>query len=108
MDIRVPFAMKLNAPTLLRRAGYAVFDDPNTGITSFTKRLSSGGDFYPRFHVYLKDGEGYTIISLHLDQKKPSYAGSRAHNAEYDGPTVEAEAQRIIGFIQNQLHNQEQ
>jgi len=91
----------------MRRAGYAVFDDPNTGKTSYTKRLSR--DYYPRFHVYVetnKDNRQY--INLHLDQKRPSYAGSSAHNAEYDGGQVEIEGNRLKGLITNQLNNQGQ
>lgn len=35
------------------------------------------------------------IINLHLDQKKPSYAGTSAHAGEYEGPVVEREASRL-------------
>ena len=91
----------------MRRAGYGEFNDPNTGITSYTKRL--GGDFYPRFHAYLEEDHDYRwSINLHLDQKKASYPGSRAHNAEYDGDLVEAEAARLSGLIKNQMDNKNQ
>lgn len=64
---------------------------------------------YPRFHIYIaasdggeprpeesgREESGYWVFKLHLDQKKPSYSGSAAHSGEYEGPTVETEAERI-------------
>ena len=89
----------------MRRAGYAEFNDPNTGIASYTKRLS--GDYYPRFHAYLnEDKDLKQFVNLHLDQKKPSYAGSSAHNAEYDGEVLSREARRLEGLVKNQMDNQ--
>lgn len=88
----------------MRRASYAVFTDPKTGISSYVKRLR--GDFYPRFHVYLEtDKDNRNFISLHLDQKKASYEGSHAHSAEYDGSVVETEGKRLQGLIKNQMDN---
>lgn len=80
------------------RAGYHEFSDPNTGKISYIRRLS--GDFYPRFHIYLEEAKGQTMIRLHLDQKKPSYGGgTRAHGGEYDGSVVEGEIVRLKQFI---------
>lgn len=88
----------------MRRAGYAAFTDPNTGITSFVKRL--GNDYYPRLHVYVETNkDNRTYINLHLDQKKPSYAGAHAHNADYEGGPVDAEGIRLQGLIKNQMDN---
>ena len=52
---------------------------------------------YPRFHIYLKKDQNKKtfVFNLHLDQKKPSYKGSHAHSGEYEGFTVEQEAERI-------------
>jgi hypothetical protein len=86
-----------NQRDLIRRAGYAEFRDPNTRETSYVRRLR--GDFYPRWHAYLKTEGQNLVINLHLDQKQPSYHGSHAHSGEYDGPTVEAEAQRIKSVL---------
>lgn len=97
MEIKYPKAQIHNPLEILRQAGYSAFKDPKTGEESFILRLTSG--FYPRFHLYLNDhGEDYGF-SLHLDQKKPSYAGTRAHGGEYDGPTVEKEMERVNGWI---------
>ena len=70
-----------------------------------------GRNDYPRFHLYIKeassqkpDARSYHI-SLHLDQKKPSYPGAHAHSAEYDGSVVSDEAARIAGLIKNILDN---
>lgn len=91
----------------MRRAGYAEFNDPNTGKTSYTKRFS--GDYYPRFHLYVEqDKDNKVFLNLHLDQKKPSYPGSSAHSADYDGEVVSKEAKRLGGLIRNQLDNQKQ
>lgn len=79
---------------LINRCGYATFRDPNTGETSYVRRL--GSYFYPRFHVYIKKyDENGLHISLHLDMKQPTYIKGHAHSGEYDGAQVEAEAERI-------------
>ncbi len=107
MRINLPFDFKENLRIFLRRAGYAEFNDFNSGQTSYTRRLSR--DFYPRFHVYAEqDQDNKAFLNLHLDQKKPSYAGAHAHNAEYEGGLVETEGQRLRGLIKNQMDNQSQ
>lgn len=107
MKIYLPFDFKGDLRTLIRRAGYGEFNDPNTGKTSFTKRLIS--DYYPRFHIYIEqDRDNKIFLSLHLDQKKPSYPGAHAHSADYDGEAVEREAAKLQGLIKNQLDNQNQ
>lgn len=60
------------------------------------------GRDYPRFHLYVKeDKESDTLwLSLHLDQKKPSYKGSSAHSGEYKGKLVEKEAERIKEIVE--------
>ncbi len=90
----------------LREAGYVFIPEREDGERSFAKRLSR--DFYPRFHVYFvekKDsqGEDFVIFNLHLDQKKPGYAGQNRHNAEYDGEVVENEARRLQGLLLPEL-----
>ena len=78
---------------LLKRAGYHKFDDPNTGKTSFAKRL--GIDHFPRFHIYLHERETDVEVDLHVDQKHASYGGQTMHSGEYDGELVEKEAERL-------------
>ncbi len=93
----------LNEPRqLIRRAGYAEFRDPNTGETSYVRRLAAG-NFYPRFHVYLMTRGDKHLVSLHLDQKKPSYGVGHAHSGEYSGRVVEEEAVRIKQAIAREL-----
>lgn len=83
----------------LRRAGYAYLPAREDGPASFARRLTR--DFYPRFHLYLEieqssaNGQEKIIFNLHLDQKRPGYQGFNRHNAEYDGPVVEAEGARL-------------
>jgi len=81
--MRIVILDNLNLTQAMRKAGYHAFNQ------SFVKEI--GELRYPRFHAYLKDN----YLVLHLDQKKPSYKGSKAHNAEYDSELVKKEAQRL-------------
>lgn len=79
---------------MMQRVGYVEFRDPRSGETSYIRHL--GTHFYPRFHVYVEDaGADELRLNLHLDQKQPSYAGTRKHSGEYGGPLVESEADRL-------------
>jgi hypothetical protein len=86
-----------NQTSALRKCGYFPDGvDERTGELRFIRSMG-GGDF-PRFHIYSKKNEkGQVVISLHLDQKRPSYGGSAVHGGEYDGEMVEREAERIRG-----------
>ncbi len=81
------------APQLLRRLGYNFIIDRNTDQESYVRAL--GRNFYPRFHLYINEDSDKIIFNLHLDQKRPSYPGVSAHNAEYEGEAVEAEIERL-------------
>ncbi len=88
----------INPLPVLRKAGYSHFTDPKTKKESYV--LRTGPDYYPRFHLYIvQRNDEKTELDLHLDQKKPQYAGAHAHNAEYDGPTVEKEMRRIAQWV---------
>ncbi len=91
---KLPVASPL---AVLRKAGYSPFTDPNTREESFVLRLS--GDFYPRMHLYVEDSGANWSFNLHIDQKKPSYAGTSKHAGEYDGPTVEREMERLTKWV---------
>ncbi|OGF21469.1 hypothetical protein A2Y83_00270 [Candidatus Falkowbacteria bacterium RBG_13_39_14] len=82
----------------MRKLGYFENFDRHTGKTSYIKRISRES-FYPRFHVYIAESDAGRVIDLHLDQKRPSYAGSHAHNAEYDSEPVKREAERMRGIL---------
>jgi hypothetical protein len=91
-----------NPENWLRRAGYALLMERESGQVSFARRLTR--DFYPRFHVYFTEGQGASgadevTFNLHLDQKRPGYAGQSRHNAEYDGAVVETEAIRLKSLV---------
>lgn len=96
-----------NITSALRKCGYFPDGiDERTGETRFIRAMS-GGDF-PRFHIYSKKNEkGQVIISIHLDQKRPSYGGSAVHGGEYEGEMVEREADRIRGCISSNQENPE-
>ena len=97
MDFKFPIKDGRNPRDLIRRAGYGEWFDKGREVTSYTRKL--GSENYPRFHVYLKEGENIFEVSLHLDQKHVSYEGSKAHAGEYDGEKVENEARRITSVI---------
>lgn len=91
MTIRV--ARPANTQVAIQRCGYARFVDPRTGEESFVRRLGVG--FYPRFHLYVEERGHELALNLHLDQKKPSYGVGHKHSGEYEGLTVEREAERM-------------
>jgi len=108
---------------IMRTIGYQPAYFQKDGEFSIVRQISRND--YPRFHLYIKEGnpsslanssghsgseepsgsmrqmEGKSFIfSLHLDQKKPSYEGSTGHSGEYDGDVVEGEAERIKNILQ--------
>lgn len=87
---------KENIPNFVRKWGYRVLSRKE-GEFGCVKLV--GGARYPRFHLYIKEQGNDLVFNLHLDQKKPSYAGSSAHSGEYDGELVEGEAERIKNII---------
>lgn len=97
MDLILQKSQIGNPLDALRRAGYFPFRDPKTGDESFVCRL--GVDFYPRFHLYVKEGGDSLNFSLHLDQKQASYGGSHMHNGEYEGENIEKEIERLRGWL---------
>lgn len=84
----------------MRRAGYGFWSaGKKSNGESFARRLSAGD--YPRFHIYAKKEGNDLILNLHLDQKKPSYSGSRAHSGEYeDSEVLTKEAEKIKNILQ--------
>jgi hypothetical protein len=89
--------IKENVVNVARAIGYLIIDTRENGEYNLVRKLT--GENYPRFHVYLRQAGDRLVFSLHLDQKKPSYAGSHAHSGEYDGPLIENEADRIKALL---------
>ncbi len=88
----------------IRRCGYGKITDYKMGgKISYAKRIHR--DFYPRFHVYIKEDKDLVIFDLHLDQKRPIYQGVTAHSGEYDGEVVEREGERIFSFTEPKTGN---
>ncbi len=96
MKFKIEKYFKENIYDLMRKTGYYFQGKHNADSALSFVRPSSG---YPRFHIYLKEGPDFLIFNLHLDQKKPSYKGVKAHSGEYSGPVVEKEAERIKDFL---------
>src|SRR3989344_8124295 len=81
------------APVVLRRVGYAPYVNKE-GKQSFVRRPH--GTSFTRFHLYIKEeNDDFIRCSLHLDQKKPSYMGTRAHGGDYDSEAVQTEVERL-------------
>ena len=84
---------KEGIPSLIRRIGYNPVNKTEKGELNCVRPLA--GKDYPRFHCYLKNKGDLLIFNLHLDQKKPSYAGAIAHSGDYDSEIVREESERI-------------
>ena len=100
MDFTIQKKHKENIASLMRKIGYYFREtSQQKADLSFVRPL--GPYDYPRFHIYLKENKetGEMSFNLHLDQKKPLYGGSQAHNAEYGGKVVEEEADRIKNML---------
>lgn len=88
-----------NIVGVARKTGYVIIDSRENNEYNLVRKLDF--DNYPRFHAYVKsfgaaqDKLNTYVFNLHLDQKKPIYKGTHAHNGEYFGPVVETEADRI-------------
>ncbi len=91
--------LKDNPRTLIRRAGYGEHYDSRSGEVSYSRRL--GSNVFPKFHVYLSEKEEGAEVSLHLDQKQPSYGVGHMHSGDYEGPVVERELERIRASFEN-------
>lgn len=89
--------LEYNPYQLARKAGYGFIRDRRSGQESLVRRLGNG--FYPRFHLYIEQENDKVVFSLHLDQKEASYSGSHRHNAEYAGPLVKEELERLRQFV---------
>lgn len=92
---------KLGNPVqFIRRCGYGEYFDRQMRKVSYMKRARMT-DMFPRYHIYIEEHGGEVVFDLHLDQKRPSYAGSSMHAGEYEGTAVEREAQRIRALTEN-------
>lgn len=93
MRIEVRGAMAQTVRVLMGRCGYHGATGYR-GEAAYVRRVGSWP--FPRFHAYvLASSPHRLVLRVHLDQKRPSYAGSHAHAAEYEGSVLEAEAARL-------------
>lgn len=96
MKIILKGPFKKNTRNIFRDLGYFFYkQDIDTQELVFFRPARG----YPRFHIYLKEGNEELQVNLHLDQKRPVYSQSHAHQAEYEGALVEQEAERIKNSI---------
>ncbi len=82
--------------TFARKIGYRPMGVDAENEFSIARTLIPGKK-YPRFHIYMKKNQETDEfeISLHLDQKMPSYEGTSAHSGEYEGALIDKEETRI-------------
>ena len=83
---------------VIRTIGYQASYFQGEGEVSVVRHINRRD--YPRFHLYITQEEDGLRCNLHLDQKKPSYQGSRGHSGEYEGSVVEEEVKRIQDLLQ--------
>ncbi len=99
MKIPISGIEKSEAINFMRRAGYSSLgrgrDDAEL---SFIRPFGRSG--YPRFHLFIRFDKGKdAVLNIHLDQRKPVYSGTSAHGADYEGPRLEDEIERIKSFL---------
>jgi hypothetical protein len=92
---------KFTPDIMMQKAGYHKHMSFKTKEVSYIRRL--GSLEYPHFHVYVEELENGFKLSLHLDQKKPSYGEHTAHSGEYDGELVEEEIGRVRRWFESFL-----
>lgn len=95
MQLKIKANFKENLDQILRDCGYRLHPKYEN---SYIKRLSST-NFYPRWHLYIENKNNIYYFNLHLDQKKASYEGQKAHSGDYEDNIVKEEAKRIIGIL---------
>jgi hypothetical protein len=94
MKLEITGELNYTWPRILQSAGY------HEHAGGYVKRL--GGDYYPRWHVYLSAEEkGHLLFNLHLDQRPGVHQGITAHAGEYEGELVQAEAERLLSIFNN-------
>lgn len=83
---------KNTALNFMREAGYT-YEKQKGDELAFIKRI--GGEDFPKYHAYTKQIPGLLTISLHIDQKGPSYGTSPMHSGDYDSPLISVELERL-------------
>ncbi len=87
-----------NVRVLFQRAGYHS-ETGYRGELAFIRRFRRTD--FPRFHLYLHAATPTLIrFRIHLDHKRPSYAGSHAHSADYESPLLRDETERLQTLFQ--------
>jgi hypothetical protein len=98
MKLSVTAPLPDSPRSIMRRLGYG--ETPgHKGETSYARRIR--GTPFPRLHAYVNETPTGIDINVHLDQKAPSYEGSRAHSGEYGGPIVSQEIARMEALIRS-------
>lgn len=88
-----------NDYSLMRKCGYQP-NLANKNSLSYLRKLHYN-QFYPRFHLFLERKLNKLIFNIHLDQKKPSYQGQKAHSGESHSQVIIEEINRIKNILTN-------
>ena len=87
---------KENIFNLARKIGYRPLSQKEDELSCIRPLR---GTNYPRFHLHIRLKESNLLFALHLDHKKTSYSGIKAHSGEYEGKLVKEEAERIKSVL---------
>ncbi|MCX6784569.1 MAG: hypothetical protein NTV81_01375 [Candidatus Komeilibacteria bacterium] len=97
MNIRIPLAtLHQTLATVLRQAGYQLYRTQGSELV-FSRRLSRT-NFFPRFHLYLRQTPAAWEGNLHYDLRQTVQAHP-VHGEEYSGAIVADEFQRVMEII---------
>ncbi len=94
MKFKIKANFNENINTILNECGYRLHPKY---ADSYLRSISR--EFYPRWHLYIKNEKDVIEFNLHIDQKKASYEGTTAHSGEYDDGIIKEEAKRIISIL---------
>lgn len=100
MDFKVLNTSKNDIMADMRKVGYiSLGRGKDENEFSFIKPFDGSG--YPRFHLFVRFDRGKeAFFNIHLDQRKSVYKGAKAHLADYEGPVIEKEVDRIRNYFQ--------
>lgn len=99
MKLTIRGQIPINRIVLMNHLGYHQAIDRQHGQESYIRRL--GGYHYPRFHIYISESAAGVTLSIHYDEKQPSYSVGHRHSGQYEGQLVSHEVLRIKQALEN-------
>lgn len=84
----------LSERDLMRKLGYMQHRPRQSRGLSYIRRAKPGGPFYPRYHLYVKMGQGIAEIDLHFDWRRPMHV-KEARCSDNSGDIIDKEVARM-------------